>query len=197
MKHIVRKFFSIGAFEEEEQWLNQMAAKGMILTGVGFCKYFFEEGTPGEYVYRLELLKNWPSHTESIAYISFLEDMGIEQVGSHLRWVYFRRKSTEGAFDIFSDIDSRISHYQRITRFSFVMSAMMAILAVVFFGEAGNFIFNHNPWIQSGFHDSFGYSIIFLAYGVMFTLFAALFPFVTRPIRASLRALLRERQIRE
>lgn len=187
MKHTVHKVFSIGAFEKEEQWLNQMAAKGMILTDVGFCKYVFEEGTPGEYIYRLELLNNLPSHVESIAYISFLEDMGIEHVGSYLRWVYFRRKASEGNFDLFSDIDSRIVHYKRITTLSSVLTLVLAILAVVYFGQAVSFFATHT----SGFFQPF------LGYGIIFTIVAALFPLVTRPVRKSLKALLKERRIRE
>ena len=31
-----------------------------------------------------------------------------------LQWVYFRKKLTDGPFDLFSDIDSRIRHLDRI-----------------------------------------------------------------------------------
>lgn len=59
-------------FEKEEKWLNEMSAKGMQLVGVGIFKYIFEEGNPGEYFYRIELLEELPTHPESISYIRFM-----------------------------------------------------------------------------------------------------------------------------
>lgn len=114
MKKTIHKMFWAWDFEKEEQWLNEMSAKGLQLYSVGFCKYVFEEGPPGEYIYRLELLDNVPSNAESIQYIHFLQDTGAEHIGSLFRWVYFRKKSNENGFDLFSDIDSRIKHLDRI-----------------------------------------------------------------------------------
>jgi hypothetical protein len=101
-------------FEKEEKWLNEMSAKGMQLVGVGIFKYIFEEGNPGEYSYRIELLEELPTHPESIAYIRFMEDTGAEHIASILRWVYFRKKTSRQAFDLFSDIDSRINHLKKV-----------------------------------------------------------------------------------
>ena len=47
-------------------------------------------------------------------YLSFMEDAGAEYVGRMLQWVYFRKKLTDGPFDLFSDIDSRIRHLERV-----------------------------------------------------------------------------------
>ena len=90
MRTVIRKLFWVWDFEKEEQWLNEMAAKGLALVGVGFCRYEFEDCTPGEYSFRLELLDNRPEHPESRKYISFVEETGAEQVGSYHNWVYFR-----------------------------------------------------------------------------------------------------------
>ena len=87
MKKVIRKLFWVWDFDKEEKWLNEMSAAGLQLRGVGFCKYTFEQGLPGEYVYRLELLNNWPSSYESVQYIRFIEDTGAEHIGSLLRWV--------------------------------------------------------------------------------------------------------------
>ena len=65
----VHKFFSLGSFEKEEQWLNAMSQKGYQLVHVGWCSYTFMEGEPGKYLYRLELLEEVPEHPESAAYI--------------------------------------------------------------------------------------------------------------------------------
>jgi len=123
MKKTIRKLFWAWRFEEEENWLNEMSAAGLQLCGVGFCTYHFEEGTPDEYTYRLEMLDKRPSHAKSVQYIHFLEETGAEHICSLLRWVYFRKKSDGGAFDLFSDIDSRISHLNRILLLTGILSA--------------------------------------------------------------------------
>jgi len=114
MRKIVRKWFWVWDFDKEEQWLNDMAAKGLALVDVGFCRYTFEECLPGEYQIRLELLENQLKHAESQQYIRFLEETGVEQVGNYFRWVYFRKKTADGAFDLYSDLESRIKHLKRI-----------------------------------------------------------------------------------
>ena len=108
------KVFFLWEHEKEEKWLNKMSSAGFQLRGVGFCNYHFEEGTPGEYVYRLEMLENWPTNYKSVQYISFLEEMGVEHIGSIMRWVYFRKKTDGEPFDIYSDVSSRITHYNRM-----------------------------------------------------------------------------------
>lgn len=114
MKKTIYKLYWAWQFDKEEKWLNECSAKGLHLCDVGVFRYTFEEGTPGAYSHKLELLENWPTHPESVAYIRFLEDTGVEMVGSILRWVYFRKKTVDGPFDLFSDLDSRIKHLNRI-----------------------------------------------------------------------------------
>ena len=115
MKHTIHKMFWAWEHEKEEKWLNEMSAKGLQLISPGPFTYIFEEGPCGEYHYRLELLNHVPSHPESIAYIRFLEETGIEQIGSYLRWVYFRKKVADGEFDLYSDLSSKIKHYKLIS----------------------------------------------------------------------------------
>ena len=68
-----------------------MAAQGWHLISVKYPTYEFEQGEPGAYNIRLELLEYWPKHEESRQYINFVEDTGAEYIGSVLRWVYFRK----------------------------------------------------------------------------------------------------------
>lgn len=122
MRKVIHKVFLAWQAEKEEAWLNEMAAKGLALVAVGFCRYEFEDCTPGEYQYRIELLKYAPAHPESQQYIKFIEDTGAEQIGSYMRWVYFRKKTSDGPFDLFSDLSSRISHLNRIISLLFALS---------------------------------------------------------------------------
>ncbi|MEG2934269.1 MAG: DUF2812 domain-containing protein [Gordonibacter sp.] len=114
MRKTVHKVFWAWDFQKEEDWLNAQAAKGMNLVAAGPLSYAFEEGEPGVYTYRLELLDNLPWSVGEREYLRFMEDAGIEQVASMGRWVYFRKRTDGGAFELFSDIDSRIKHLRRI-----------------------------------------------------------------------------------
>ena len=114
MRTTIRKLFWVWEFEKEEKWLNEMAAKGLALVSVGFCRYDFEDCEPGEYTFKLELLKENPAHPESRKYIEFLETTGAEHVGSYLSWIYLRKKKELGEFELFSDLQSRINHLSRM-----------------------------------------------------------------------------------
>ncbi|MEA4869095.1 MAG: DUF2812 domain-containing protein [Christensenella sp.] len=112
MKFVVHK--AIWDYEKEEQWLNEMSAKGLAFTDYSWCRYVFTEAPANQSIYRIELLENMPTHPQSQAYLRFLEENGVEFVSSYMRWVYLRKPASEGAFDIYTDIDSKIRHYQRI-----------------------------------------------------------------------------------
>lgn len=117
-------------FEKEEKWLNEMAAKGLNLISYTFATYLFEEGTPGEYTYRIELLKELPSNPESEAYIRFMEESGIKCICTFWRWVYFQKKASDGEFNLFSDYDSKIKHYSRILTLISIVSVSNLLIGI-------------------------------------------------------------------
>ena len=131
MKHILHKVFFIWQYEKEEKWLNEMAAKGLLLTDVGFCRYVFEDGTPGAYQYSLQMLPNGVNHPESRKYIEFMEDTGAEHVGTMKRWVYFRRAATDAPFAIWSDLDNKIKHMESIYRLSAILGGICIATGMV------------------------------------------------------------------
>lgn len=114
MRKIIRKAFFIWDFDKEEQWLNEMAAKGLCLVSVGFFKYEFEDCLPGEYKICLQLLEKMTRNPESQKYLEFMEQTGAEHVGSFTRWVYFRKRAAEGSFELFSDNASRVKYLSGI-----------------------------------------------------------------------------------
>ncbi len=116
MRTVVRKWFWAWDFDREEAWLNEMANRGFALCGYSFCRYEFERCKPGEYGVRIELLEQRLTNPVSQQYIRFVEETGAEQVASYMQWVYFRKKRSDGPFDLFSDLESRIKHLQRIWR---------------------------------------------------------------------------------
>ena len=117
MRQTIRKWFWVWDFDKEEKWLNEMAAKGLSLVSVGFCKYEFEDSMPGEYKVCLQLLDKMPRHPESQKYIEFLEATGAEHIGNFTRWAYFRKKSKDGEFELFYDNDSRIKYVSKVIGF--------------------------------------------------------------------------------
>lgn len=129
MKHVVWKAY--WDFEKEEKWLNEMSSKGMALTDYTWCRYVFAETPNNEYIYRLELLEHAPTHAESRAYIRFLEESGIECVATYQRWIFLRKKSSEGPFDIYSDIESKINHYRRVSTFLGTLGLLNLFLFLV------------------------------------------------------------------
>jgi hypothetical protein len=114
MTHSVRRLYFVWDFEKQEKWLSVMAEKGLHLKNVGFGRFDFEEGEPDGYTYRMEWLKHRPGSGESVSYIRFLEETGAEYVASFKHWVYFRKKAADGAFDLYSDLDSRLNHLKRL-----------------------------------------------------------------------------------
>lgn len=129
MKYVIRKAY--WDYEKEEAWINQMAAKGMALIDYSWCRYLFEDCQNGEYIYRIEMLENLPSHPESQAYIRFMEENGVECVATYIRWIYFRKKAEDGPFDIYSDKDSMITHYKRINTLWITLAAVETAVGLI------------------------------------------------------------------
>ena len=133
----IRKWFWVWDFEKEEDWLNEMAMNGWVLEYVGLASYHFVRCEPGEYSVRLEM------HPYDEAYLSFMQETGAEYVGRMMMWIYFRKKTADGPFDLFSDIDSRISHLDKISRILTIIGAGNLMIGVV-----NSFNPSHVGWIN-------------------------------------------------
>lgn len=101
-------------YEKEEKWLNEMAAQGWLLEQFKFGRYVFCEGESGAYTYRIELLEELPNHPKSKAYLEFLEEMEIEVVETSFRWIFLRKRTADGPFQLYSDFDSMIAKTNRV-----------------------------------------------------------------------------------
>lgn len=139
MKHTKFKFFY--NYEKEERWLNSMSAKGMALTDYFWTRYVFEEETPGKYIYKIEFLdKMGGKDVENIAYINFLEDLGIECVGIYMHWAILRKEASSGPFEIYTDFTSKINSCRKIKRWWYMASIFEGVIALL---EITNFIRNY------------------------------------------------------
>ena len=120
----IKKWFWIWDFEKEEDWLNEMAINGWVLESIGFCTYHFVRCEPGEYTVRLEM------HSYDETYLSFMKETGADYVGRMAMWIYFRKKTADGSFDLFSDIDSRISHLDKIGKWLSVIGGANLVIGI-------------------------------------------------------------------
>jgi len=127
VKRVFRFYFN---YEKEEIWLNDMAQQGWMMKSFFLGLYRFTLEMPGEYIYRIEMLPHLVRNPKNQPYLQFLQDMGIEVISAWFVWVTYRRKASFGPFDIYSDIDSRIAHYSRISRFLFPLGLIELLIAV-------------------------------------------------------------------
>jgi len=133
---IKRAFKFYVDFEKEEVWLNEMAAKGWGMKSFVGGLYEFAQIEPGEWIYRLEMLSKPARSRDNDGYFKFLEGTGVEIVSTWYRWVYYRRRAEAGAFDVYSDVDSKIKHYKTICAF---MAPVVFILSYALFINATNY----------------------------------------------------------
>ncbi|MBQ2896578.1 MAG: DUF2812 domain-containing protein [Oscillospiraceae bacterium] len=150
MRTTVHRWWFVWDFEKEEKWLNDMAAQGLALVSTGFLRYEFEPCEPGEYIVRLEYMAHRPRSAEGRQYIEFLESTGAEHLGSYGRWVFFRKRTELGPFDIYSDLDSRIAHLRRIQPLLLILGLLNLALGLqnvlLAFGDGVGF--NHVGFVN-------------------------------------------------
>ena len=130
MNRTVFKIFTAGQHPQEEAWLDRMSQDGWQLEKVGFLYYRFRKGTPGQHSYRLEFLENLPGTPQSMEYVRFLEETGIEYVDSFFRWIYLRHPADRGPFELHSSLSGRIAHYRRIRNFIAVLLSIEVVLGM-------------------------------------------------------------------
>ncbi|HEO8421796.1 TPA: DUF2812 domain-containing protein [Yersinia enterocolitica] len=99
-----------------------MCKKGYALQEISDGYYVFEASTPSRYIYRIEFLKQEVFQKEKDEYVALMQELKVEQVASNKRWHYFRRDASLGEFEIYSDIDSQIEHYQRINFIWYILA---------------------------------------------------------------------------
>lgn len=129
----MRKWYWVWDFDKEDDWLNDMALNGWVLDSVGFCTYRFVRCEPGEYSVHTEM------HPADEGYVDFMRETGAEYVGRMMMWMYFRKKTEDGPFDLFSDIDSRIGHLNKIGKMLSVVGGANLLIGLVNTFSPGRF----------------------------------------------------------
>lgn len=185
MKHFVRKLFVNP--DKEEQWLNEMAGKGLGLERCSFCKYEFVEIKPGAYTYKVQLLEEDADTTKSQEYLQFLEEMDITCVTRYRQWIYLRKAAVNGPIELYSDIDSKLSYYKKVHYFywSWIYIELGAgVLNVLAIKNLSNGRFSSMNRLN-------------LVVGLLILLCIGIFAYADYPIAKQIKGLEDERKIKE
>ena len=131
----VWNFFTIAQWEEEEQWLNEMARNGYNLIGVKcFVRYIFEQGTPGEYIYKLDLPDNLEHGMDGKAYCNFLAECGIDVVCKQKQWLFLRKKAADGPFNEQGDMFAKLKMTNKAYSYAIrILSRLLRTFAILIF----------------------------------------------------------------
>ncbi len=117
--------------DKETVWLNEMAEKGFAMTG--FCAgfYSFDPCGPGEYIYQVDITDGMFKASED--YRQFMAEMGVEIVALWGLWVILRKKTSEGPFVLYTDVETTIEHYKKIRK---VFKTVTVVEILLFMVEA-------------------------------------------------------------
>ncbi len=118
------KFFT--NFDEEENWLNDMARKGCRFTRKSSFGYEFEAEKPESATIKMDY-RTFKKREDFEDYCALFEDSGWEHIAGTKSsgYQYFKKVGSQGNDEIFSDVDSKAGRYKRL-------SDMWATLAISF-----------------------------------------------------------------
>ena len=126
------RFYTVADYEKEEAFLNEMARAGWNLSAVGFCRYIFRRGIPGEYIYKLDMVERTESDEVKESYFNFLTDCGIRVVGEFKEWIYLQKRAADGPFDTKNDTYAKLRQLNKVYSFSIrTLSGLLRIFAII------------------------------------------------------------------
>lgn len=123
----MKKFRLYFDTDKEVEWLNGLAEQGYALSGYFLGVYTFDTCEPGKYQYQIDNTDGWFRVENS--YREFMNEMGIDIVALWGPWVYLRKHTEDGPFELYSDVESRIAHYEKILKL-YKFGAIVEIIGV-------------------------------------------------------------------
>lgn len=128
----MKKFRLYFDTDKEVEWLNEMSRQGYAVSGYFLGTYTFDRCEPGKYQYQIDNTEGWFRVENS--YREFMTEMGIEIVALWGPWVYLRKLAEDGPFELYSDVESRITHYEKILKlykFGAIIETVGAVLEML------------------------------------------------------------------
>ncbi len=110
--------------DREEEFLNEMVSKGYAMTRFFLGVYWFEKCEPGEYTYRVDIIRDKDTKQKNEFY-DLIRETGGELVETWGVWAFFRKK---GAFELYSDNESKIEQYRRIKNIFLTLAIIEGII---------------------------------------------------------------------
>lgn len=128
-EHQCFRVFFAWDFDREEAWINRMSReRGLHLRRVGCCRYVFERGEKGAYIYRLELQNR---AAEDAAEKQYLKTVGAEEVCSNGEWSYYRLPAEKGPFASYACAASKLAYLRKLYPFYLIFGAAVYVALAV------------------------------------------------------------------
>ena len=108
------KFMMTFDKDKEAKWLTEKANEGWAMKRFFAGFYTFEECEKGKYQYQVDFCDKVLGVSKD--YKEFMADNDIEIVQQWGFWVILRKLSSQGEFQLFTDVDSQITHYTKVLR---------------------------------------------------------------------------------
>ena len=97
--------------DKETAWLNEMSSNGWSMNGFFAGFYRFEPCEKGKYTYQIDFGNKLFSVSDD--YKEFMAEADIEIVQTWGFWVFLRKLTAKGDFELYTDVDSQIDHYKK------------------------------------------------------------------------------------
>lgn len=180
------------SLEKEENWLNEMAQKGLVLTKRNALSYVFTKTNKKDVVIRLDY-QTFEKEQEFLEYVTLFEDCGWKLIdgNKNLRYQYFIKNSSDAKEDIFSDNLSKANRSKKLFEFYSLMTLFFLYYTVMSVTKDGSLLRNiNNPrnvfftpglWQQTGlgFWSAFFKELPFVLLRNIQPFFLVLFAFQT------------------
>ena len=114
------------------------------MTGFFAGFYRFEPCEKGKYTYQIDFGNEFFSVSDD--YREFMSDSDIEIIQSWGFWVFLRKLSSEGEFQLYTDVDSQIEHYKKIRN---MFKAVTVIELICLFIELFSASMTNSPLLWS------------------------------------------------
>ena len=165
MTKIVRRRFAFYGSAEEENWLNDMASRGFVLTSKKRNIFEFEECRPNEYTILHYFPKAYTDKGKLLISEELARKTGLEYICVWGQVAYFRKKkSNPSEFDP----NNRIKHYKRLVG----MTAWYIIASILWCAKAVIDYFSMSDvWPDQWFLPVFDLTlfVLWMTLGIIYT----------------------------
>ncbi len=151
-------------FDKEEQWLNELSAKGLCFWHTNGVIYRFKECEPGEFIFQIDFDEKKSSSNED--YVAFRTSCGDQFVHQWKDKLYWKRAATDGPFESEDNVIAKL----RMTNKAYnhhikSMVGLTILMAVAYFVciPLGNYFLPKSDFAEglASFGEGFTTGILF------------------------------------